>query len=247
MATTPSLPKAVIPAAPGIISAYLRAHEFLIIMLVTFALVWGVSGKVERAIANHDDAKLQAQKVITAGDVQKNAAIAQQVASDAATLATVVAQKDAANLALAQANVALAQALATKQKQDAVLPMPELAVQWKTLVPVATITVVPTGLAVDPAGAVATVQQLEAVKPLTDQLVNETQMYNNEVILFTAANKSVFDLTNQVASDKTVLADTKNQCTDEKKDIVAKANKSKRRWFVAGFVSGLLAGHYLGI
>jgi Sec-independent protein translocase protein TatA len=226
---------------PGPIRTFLKDHETLIIVVIVAVLIWFSYGKIATIIADHDNRTLQAQKLVTDAQAKADAQLAAQVKQDAANLAIVTAQKDAANAQLAQANATLSAALAARQKTDATLPLPDLAARWSVLVPGATLTATTSGLSINPAGAVATVVQLEQVPVLQTQLKNETTAKQNDDQMLVAANKSITDLNAQVAGVTKLDTDHQNQCKDEKKILVDEARKSKRRWFIVGYVAGFLS------
>ena len=115
----------------------------------------------------------------------------------------------------------------------------ELVARLNTLVPQADATVTPTGVALPEAGAVATVQQLEQVPVLTQQLSDETQIASDTAGLLAAANENRATLTDEISGLKLEAVDSAKVCTAQIAVIKAEARKSKRRWFVAGFVAGI--------
>ena len=119
------------------------------------------------------------------------------------------------------------------------LPPTELVARLNTLVPQADATVTPTGVALPEAGAVATVQQLEQVPVLTQQLSDETQIASDTAGLLAAANENRATLTDEISGLKLEAVDSAKVCTAQIAVIKAEARKSKRRWFVAGFVAGI--------
>ena len=96
-----------------------------------------------------------------------------------------------------------------------------------------------------PAGAVATVQALETIPVLKSQLDNETTLKTNDDQLIGQQNKSIFDLTTQVGGLQKLNADDAKQCTDQIAVVKADAAKSKRRWFIIGYVAGFLSRQFL--
>jgi hypothetical protein len=89
---------------------------------------------------------------------------------------------------------------------------------------------------------------LEKVPVLTTELANETAQKQNDDQIIVNQNKSIFDLGttigdlhNQVAGKDLLIADNTKQCTDEKNVMKAQFRKSKRRWFVIGYVAGFVS------
>jgi hypothetical protein len=161
----------------------------------------------------------------------------------------------AQNAQLAQANATLASALAKQQHTDASLPVPALVDRWAQLAPGTNFTGAVTSgnnVQVTPSNALATVQQLEKVPVLTTELANETTAKANDDQVITTQNKNIFDLNTQVTTlNASVLGATKldtdhqAQCVDEIKVVKAQAAKSKRKWFVIGYVAGFLSREFI--
>jgi hypothetical protein len=70
----------------------------------------------------------------------------------------------------------------------------------------------------------------------------------NDDQIIVAQNKSITDLGTQVGNLNTLVADknktiagNEKQCTDEKNVMKAQFRKSKRRWFVVGYVAGFVS------
>jgi len=226
---------------PGRIRTFLFDHEYLLMFILGVVLIWFVSGKVQDMIAAHDNANLQAQKLVTEAQVKANQQLAEQVQTDAENLKALQVKFEAINAQLAQANSTLAAALANRQKTDAALPLPDLAIRWHEILPGASPTATPTGVSLDSLGAHATVSALEQIQPLKDQLANETTMKNNDDALLTAANTSIFDLNKRVDGLNLLLVDNDKQCKLDIKVVKDAAAKSKRRWFIIGYVAGFIS------
>ena len=221
------------------ISEYLKAHERLLLALVAAGVLWVAIGKIDTLIQHHDDANLKQAQVIAAQDASKNAAIAAQVASDKATFDALQAKLQAEDAALVQANVALATALTKQQKIDATLPPTDLVARWNTLVPSANVTVSTNGETLPNSGAVATVQQLEIIPVQQEEITNEQTLVANGNALAVVQTKQVTDLTAQVTGLKLQSVDDAKVCQAQIAVVKADARKSKRRYFIAGFVAGI--------
>lgn len=229
-------------SVPGKIRTFLLDHERLIIVLVVAAfLVWGY-GKYADIRAQHDSVVLQQAKLASEEQAKVVQAQAQQVAQDKAELEALSAKLEAQNAQLAQANITLANALANQKKTDATLPLPELAKRWDVLVPDANPVATPTGqVQLSPAGAVATVQALEEVPALKDELKNETQLKLNDDLIVAQQNKNIFDLGTQITGLQKLDVDHQTQCTAQIAVVKAEARKGKIKWFKIGFITGFLA------
>ena len=226
----------------------------MIVIIAAIVLWWGY-GKYADIRLQHDNAVLQQQKLINEAQAKANAAaLEQQQKDDAIRIKDEqdrqieAAKLQQQNAALVQANTALAAALTKAQKQDATLPPTELAARWQQLVPAAppaSVTVAPTGMTVNAAAAVATVQELEKVPVLTAELANEkTTEANTETMLASSnqaigfLNQSITDRDKRIDGLNLTIVGNAKQCTDEKNVMKSEFRKSKRRWFIIGYVAG---------
>jgi hypothetical protein len=253
-------------STPGKIRTFLLDHERLIIVIVAAVVLWWGYGKYAQIRLDHDNAALKQAQIVAAQQAQQNAVLAAQaqqqaqiVAADKAQLQALTDKVTAQNAQLTAANVALANALTKQQKTDASLPVPALVDRWAQLAPGTNFSgAIGSGnnVTVTPSNALATVQQLEKVPVLTQELANETTLKANGDQLIASQNKSIFDLNGQVTTLNASVAgavkldqDHQAQCVDQIKVVKDEARKSKRRWFkfgfITGFVSGLYAGHAL--
>jgi hypothetical protein len=218
---------------------WIQKHERIILFLVGGLILWFAIGKIDTLIANHDHANLQEAQVAAAVQEEKNQALAAQIAQQAAEYKALAEKVEAQNAALEQANVNLATALTKQQKTDATLPPTELVARFNTLVPAAGATVTPTGVALPSTGAVATVQQLEKVPVLAAQLDNEIAIETGTQKLLDASEGRIVTLNDQITGLKAQAVLDDKVCKDTIKTVKDDARKSKRKWFVAGFVSGV--------
>jgi|SRR5271167_2345915 len=236
-------------STPGLIRTFLLDHERLIIVAIVAVGLWFGYGKYAQIRLDHDNAVLAQAKVTADAQAKANQQLAQQVADDKAALQTLTDKLSAQNQQLVNANTALATALSRQQKTDASLPVPDLVNRWAQLAPGTNFTgAIGSGnnVTVTPSNALATVQQLEKVPVLTTELANETTEKNNDDQLLTANAKSIFDLNNQVAGATKLDTDHQAQCVEQIKVVKDEARKSKRRWFIIGYVSGFLSRQFIG-
>lgn len=229
----------------GHIRAFLLDHERLLIVIIAAVLIFAGYVKVTNIIAAHDASNLAQAQVVAASQATQNVALAKQVADDAANLKALQDRLETQNAQLIQANTTLASALANRQKADAALTPTELGQRWSNLVPQATPTAVPNGLAVSQAGALATVQSLEQVPVLTEQLKNETVEKQNDDQVIAQQTKNIFDLNGQVGGLQKQIVDNNVVCQAQIKVEVDKARKSKRKWFVIGYIAGFASKAFL--
>ena len=250
-------------STPGSIRTFLLDHERLIIIVLAAVVLWWGWGKYAQIRLDHDNALLKQAQVVAQQQADQNAALAkqaqanaQQIAEDRAQLQALSDKLTAQNQQLVAANTALAVALTKQQKTDASLPVPALVDRWAQLVPGTNFAGAVTSgnnVQVTPSNALATVQQLEKVPVLTQQLANETAEKANDDQLINQQNKSITDLNGQVGTLNASVAGLNKQitdnaavCQDQIKVVKAQAAKSKRRWFIIGFISGFVTGAYAG-
>src|SRR5271156_3755836 len=250
-------------STPGIIRTFLLDHEKLIIAVIIAVVIWWGYGKYAQIRLDHDNAQLQQAQIVAQQQATANAALAaqaqqnaQQIAEDKAQLQALTDKLTAQNQQLVNANTALATALTKQQKTDASLPVPDLVNRWAQLAPGSNFSgAIGSGnnVTVTPSNALATVQQLEKVPVLTTQLANETTEKTNDDSLITQQNKNISDLNNQVGTlnasvvglNKQIV-DNASTCADQIKVVKAEAAKSKRRWFVIGYIAGFLTRQFIG-
>ena len=222
------------------LSAYVKLHERLIGLVLAAAVIWGVSGKIESVVAKHDKSQETQAQIVANAQQSKDAALATQAAQQAEQYKELSDKVAAQNAALEQANITLATALAKQQHTDATLPPSDLVARWNTLVPQAGATVTSTGVALPEAGAVATVQQLEEVPVLKQELTISNGIRENTDKLLIASTEQVTTLNSEVSGLRLEINDDKNVCTAQIAVVKADAAKSKRRWFLIGVVAGFL-------
>src|SRR5271166_3788364 len=173
-------------STPGMIRTWLLDHERLIIVIVAAVVLWWGYGKYAQIRIDHDNALLKQATVVAQQQAAQDAALAQQVNADKLQLQALTDKLTAQNQQLTNANVALATALSKQQKTDASLPVPDLVNRWAQLVPGANFAGAVTSgnnVTVTPSNALQTVQQLEKVPVLTQELANETTLKANDDLL----------------------------------------------------------------
>lgn len=224
------------------ISNVLETHKHLVLAVIAGVVLWFGIGKVDQLIANHDHAALQQAQVVAQVQADKTAAIAAQVVQQAVQFQSLAEKAQVQNVALIQANAQLAAALAKQQKTDATLPPSDLVSRLNVLVPQAgaVLTTKPDGVILPTQGTIAVVQQLEQVPVLSTQLENERTQLGNAQELLTASSQQVATLDTEVGSLNLQLGDDAKVCAVQIATVKADARKSKKRWFLAGYVAGLV-------
>ncbi len=225
---------------------FIQAHEKVIITGILALALFGGIERVDSILVKHDKTQQTTQALVVAADVAKNAAIAQQVATDAATMKQMQAASDVKQTALNNQIIALATALVAQQKTDAAMTPTELTDRWNVLVPNAGASVTNGQVVIPDAGAHATVTQLELIPVQQQELVAAQQKYDLESGLLTESQKTNGDLNTQIAGLRTTLVDDTKKCEDDKKVIKAAARKSKFHYFLGGAVAALVTLAKLG-
>jgi Tfp pilus assembly protein FimV len=224
---------------------FLKAHERLIIVAIAAVVIWIGIGKYQQIRLDHDNSVLAQQKLITDAQVKANQQLQAQVQADAANLQALQTKLENQNAQLVQANTQLASALANRQKTDASLPMPDLLARWNVLVPQAQPQPISSGATISQSGALATVQSLEQIEPLKQELANETTAKQNDDQIIGQQTTSITDLGKQVSGLNLQIVDQTTQCNDTIAVVKAQAAKSKRRWFIIGYVAGFLSREFI--
>lgn len=217
---------------------FIKAHERLCLVALAGLVLWFGIGKIDTLIANHDKANLTQAQIADKVQADKDATTAAVALQQAAEFQKLAQQEAADKALLLQQNATLTAALAARQKTDATLPPTELVARWNALVP-AGATVSPNGVNVTSNGAVTTVQELEKVPVLTQELANETKIAGDNAALLAARSTQVDTLNTLVNGLNTKATLDAKVCSDQIAVVKADARKSKRKWFIGGVITGL--------
>jgi hypothetical protein len=226
--------------------SWLKTHERVVITFLILLVVGYLGNRWINFDAAKKDAQYQALAAEVAKDKQAQDALAVQSASDIAkyqqTLDTLQKQ-NAALLTTIQSDNAL---LKRQQTADATLPLPELAQRWETLAGIQSgLTATPAGVLSTPEAAVQTVQTLEKVPVLTDELAKEEGIAQNNAQMLNSAQSVNSDLTKQINSANILLVANDKACQASVSDLKAKQRKKSRNWFIRGAIVGATAVGYL--
>jgi hypothetical protein len=223
---------------------FFKVHErALIVFALLGVTLIGINKYFDRA-SKETDARLQAAQATLAAQKEADDKLATQNQAAQAQYQVLIGQVNAQNARLSGEILQLSQSLAARQKQDAALPLPELATRWETILslPPSTITSTENGLNVSSDGARATVSSLESLPVLKQQLADETTVADNRARGVDSAQSLVVGLNQQVSGLNLQLVDSGKACDAR----VAAVKKSRWKWFKWGFVSGFLSGAYVG-
>jgi len=242
MSTTPNpvtVPVvSLVPAWVHTYTAFIKAHENLLIILVAGFLTFHFYSKAINAWDLHEQRQVTLDQQKIDAQHQENVNLVQQLAALKLTVDN--------NAKLAAAQIAASHAQMKQQQQiDQQLPLPDLGQRWATLLSLGpgAITATSDGklAATDPAARI-TVSALETIPDLT---------------LTLAKTESELAGCNQIrAQEDSTLIGANNELVAEKKARIddAKLAKAAQRkswlrgfkWgFIGGFVTGVFTGHSL--
>lgn len=222
------------------------AHERILALFAILAVVGFAGNKYLNLEAARADARNQAAQQTLAAQKEVNAQLAQQNALAQQQYQTLVGQLNAQNQRLTAEMLTLSQTLATQQKKDSALPAPELALRHEALLGVSSgVTSTENGFQVSTPVEIQTVQSLESLPVLKQQLSDETQIASGKDKQITSINTVVTGLNDQINGLNLQLTDSGKACDAKLVDIKANARKSKRNWFIRGLGIGAAIGTYL--
>lgn len=226
---------------------WLQRHERIIMaLIITVALLLG-GNKYLNVVAARD----QKQAVIAEKQLDEQKAKDAQLAAQVAQLGTqyqvVVSQLSAQNAQIAAAMNNRTVVLQQQQAADKTMPLPDLGKRWASLagVPPTDIGASTSGLVVTDTAARATVDKLESVPVLTQNLKDETTIADNRQVELGKANNLITGLNTQVTNLNTTVTDEDKACTAKVEAVKSQANKDKRNWFVRGLAIGASIAVYL--
>lgn len=206
--------------------SWLQKHERLILCTLALAVICFLGNKwIDRAAD-----KAEAALAVAQHEVEQARSEASQAASQyQATIDALSRQNASLAAAVAQRQVVLEQ----KQTEIKTLPLPQVASEWQRLIGGSGDIVFSTlGMSVSEDGARRTVSQLEAVPVLQADVADQKVIIENQKKEIDAGASLVGKLNQQIEAEQAV----------HKADVAAvkaEARKSKRKWFIAGFISGL--------
>jgi hypothetical protein len=216
-------------------ATFVKAHERLALIVGALLVSYWLGQRVITAWDAHDARNATIQQAKIDADETQNKALAQQLEA----LKTQVAAATAtANAAIAQKHTQTVQ----QQKTDLQLPLPELASRWSDLLllPPGELTASTTGITANDDAAHKTVNELEKIPDLTNQIEQ------NQVII-QGCNAIVLKQTDTINGLNVTLTDEKKARADDAKVAKDKEHKAWRNGFkwgaVMGFVGGVVTLH----
>jgi len=225
-----------------VLESYLKwfvSHERILALLIIMAVIAFAGNKYLNYSAKKADLENQTAQ----------AALAAQKASDEKQAAVVEASKQHDALVQQQANAQIArlsaemdklsQSLAARQKTDQALPAPELALRHEALLGVSSgVANTENGFQVSTPVEIQTVQSLESLPVLKQQLSDETAVADNRGKQLDSSTTLVVGLNQRISGLNLQLTDSGKACDAKLADIKANARKSKRNWFIKGAAAG---------
>lgn len=220
------------------ISKYVLAHERLLIVVGVIALTLFLGNKWinhEAKVAELENSKAQAvaaQQAIVVQNLTSQLAVAQKN-SDA-----VVAQTSL-QVSLLQGQIAALQAnLAQQQQKIKSEPLPDLAVRWNDLVG-GGVQNTDKGLVVSETAARTTVSQLVEIPVLNQTIQAQTSELVEKDKAIAAQAGTISASTSLIVGLNTQLSENSKACKTQIDLEIAKSRKSKRNFFIAGFIAGI--------
>lgn len=213
-------------------ATFIKAHEKLVLIIGVGALLFHFGEKGLNAWENHDKrvATIAQQKVDA--DTTANKALSEELAN----LKLEIAAK---NLQLEAQITASKQKLIVQQKIDSNLPLPDLSARWESLLALSpgSVTSQPNGtVVVSGDGAHTTVNEIEKVPQLTEQLLDTQNELKGCAVLSAKKDDAITGLNKQLTDEQAARKD------DQKLAAV----KQKKAW-LRGFKWGAIVGFVGGI
>lgn len=222
---------------------WLETHKHLaitVVCVVAFLFAWW------KIVAHLDntahDARVLAEEKLKEDKAAQDAADKQAV-QDRKAYDLLKTQLDSQNAQLRGQIASLAASLTAQQAKDRTLPMPELGERLSGLVGAlpGEVNPLPDGLALNDSAARKTVVMLEEVPVLKSQNADLNGLVTNKDKQISEMEKVGTSLYAQIDACKKTQESQKLACDAEKKEIIAKARKSKLKWFLGGLAAGTAA------
>jgi cell division protein FtsB len=214
----------------------IKAHEKLLIVAITALTLLHFGDKAYDAYGKHLVAQQSATNAQITQLEKNNAEIATKLAELKASV-DAQAKVDDAKIAAAKKTIIV------QQQADAALPLPDLSKRWEDMLKLSPGSILPQSngtVAVTTDAAHSTVNELEKVGPLQDQLVATQDKFNGCTQVRSQQETQIAGLNSDIALEK------KGRAEDAK---VAKHNEHKAwmkgfKWgAVVGFVGGVVTLH----
>jgi hypothetical protein len=222
---------------------WLQKHERIILVaLVLLVGCWLGNKWLNNRITNAEqkvtvaEQRLEDQKVV-------NDKLAQQSAAQASQYQTLVEMLTRQNAALTAAISSRDASLKQKQEQIKTEPLPQVALDWQKLLglPSDALTIQGTSVVVPDPIARSTVSQLAKTATLEQDLTDQKAITANVQSEVVKANGVISAQAAQITGLNTQIVDSDKAHKAELAKVKAVGRKAKIKWFLTGFLSGLLA------
>jgi cell division protein FtsL len=233
--TTPATAPTTTTTAIGHWITLVKAHEKLLIVIIAAVTLFHLGNKAYDAYENYLTQKQSATTVQITAQETTNAALQKQIVTLSASIAT-QAKIDDAKIAAAKASIA------TKKKANDAMTLPDLTNHWADLIasPRTNFQSIGTTVSVTADDAHKTVDQLEQIPALNDQLNATQDKLNGCTSVVNVDSQLITGLQTSISLEKTGRAE----------DAKIASVKQKKSWMsgfkigvVVGFVGGLLTYH----
>lgn len=191
----------------------------------------------------HDQVVL-AQQQLKADQLQAKAQ-AGTTATDTTALQKQVAALQQSNNALQASLSALEAQLASQRQKDATASPDALSARWQGLLGTGQVTPHPNGLLADLPAAHATVDQLEQLPVMQQELKDEQANSAQKDVVLAGDEKLLTDVKAELATCQKVQVDADTLCKAQVAEVKAKARKHSLMYAIGAFIGGLIAGHRL--
>lgn len=222
--------------------SWVQKHERLLICTLVLVVVLVLGNKwLDKSAADAQSKAAVAQEIL-AEQKQANAALAAQAAKQEAEYQQMMNVLERQNQALVQA---MASRDAASKQQIANVIKPKNATDALKDLNTAYQTALPATVTADDQlqFPVPVVQQFTVTKiehdVLKADLVDETKIAENRKGELDKANMVITALGTRVDGLNLQIGDQDKACKAEVAEVKAKARKSKRNWFIAGFITGI--------
>jgi hypothetical protein len=221
--------------------SWIKAHERVLIVLIVLLAVCFLGNKW----LNYDSAKKDAQYTALAQKLDEQKTVNEKQAQQTQAI---TAQYQEMVDALAKQNAALAGAIsqrdsALKQKQQEIASMtlPQVAREWEKALnaPQGVLSVSGVSVVVAEPEARQTVSQLAKTTTLEANLTDQTQLTANAKAETAKANEVIGSQVIEIKGLNAQIVLGEQTCKAEVAKVKADGRRSKRNFFIAGFVAGI--------
>jgi uncharacterized protein YlxW (UPF0749 family) len=222
---------------------FIKCHEKIVIaVLLILSVLYGYNKYLNHAAQTAHDANIMAQANLKQQQ-ESNAKLAEVVAQAMQNYKEVSSKVDTESKKIDSALDTHKQTVVEQQKQDAIYPLPDLAARWNALLNTNGAVAQGPSIVTDEPTSRATVQNLELIPLLNDEVAGANKKLDGEKEKNTACQQANTSLQNNVEGLNKEIVDTKTACASAVKEVKADARKSKRNWFVRGLIiGGVIAG-----